>query len=81
MLFGIPQYVQCILHGLTTVLFCVPFIFAEIESVDLVVAHDGFLCIMEIIRILHSGYFDHRCAYQSVLDLYCCVIVLSDSGD
>ena len=27
--FGIPQYVQCILHGLTTVLLCVPFIFAD----------------------------------------------------
>ena len=26
--FGIPQYTQCILHGLTSVLFCVPFIFA-----------------------------------------------------
>ena len=28
-LFGIPQYVQCILHGLTSVLLCVPFIFAD----------------------------------------------------
>ena len=27
--FGIPQYVQCILHGLTSVLLCVPFIFAD----------------------------------------------------
>ena len=30
--FGIPQYVQCILHGLTSVLFCVPFIFADSEK-------------------------------------------------
>ena len=37
--FGIPQYVQCILHGLTSVLLCVPFIFA---SVDLAVVSDGF---------------------------------------
>ena len=27
--FGIPQYAQCILHGLTSVLLCVPFIFAS----------------------------------------------------
>ena len=29
--FGIPQYVQCTLHGLTSVLLCVPFIFADSE--------------------------------------------------
>ena len=29
--FGILQYVQCILHGLTSVLLCVPFIFADRE--------------------------------------------------
>ena len=29
--FGIPQYVQCILHGLTSVFLCVPFIFADRE--------------------------------------------------
>ena len=27
--FGIPQYVQCILHGLTSVLLCVPFTLAD----------------------------------------------------
>ena len=27
--FGMPQYVQCILLGLTSVLLCVPFIFAR----------------------------------------------------
>ena len=27
--FGIPQYVHSILHGLTSVLLCVPFIFAD----------------------------------------------------
>ena len=26
------QYVQCILHGLTSVLLCVPFIFADSEK-------------------------------------------------
>ena len=30
--FGILQYVQCILHGLTSVLFCIPFIFADGEK-------------------------------------------------
>ena len=30
--FGIPQYVQCIIHGLTSVLLCVPFIFADSEK-------------------------------------------------
>jgi len=29
--FGIPQYAQCILHGLASILFCVLFIFANIE--------------------------------------------------
>ena len=28
---GIPQYTQCILHGLTSVLLCVPFIFVDIK--------------------------------------------------
>ena len=40
--FGILQYVQCILHGLTSVLLCVPFIFVDSKSVDLVVVSDGF---------------------------------------
>ena len=30
--FGILQYIQCILHGLTSVLLCVPFIFADNEK-------------------------------------------------
>ena len=30
--FGIPQYIQSILHGLTSVLLCVPFIFAYSEK-------------------------------------------------
>ena len=40
--FGILQYAQYILHGLTSVLLCVPFIFADSESVNLAVACDGF---------------------------------------
>jgi len=42
---GILQYVQCILQGLTGLLLCVLFIFADSESVNLVVAHDSFLCM------------------------------------
>ena len=30
--FGIPQYIQCILHGLTSVLLCISFIFADSEK-------------------------------------------------
>ena len=30
--FGILQYAQCILHGLTSVLLCVPLIFADSEK-------------------------------------------------
>jgi len=30
--FGIPQYMQGILQGLTSVLLCVPFIFADSEK-------------------------------------------------
>ena len=29
--FGILQYIQCILHGFTSVLLCVPFIFVDNE--------------------------------------------------
>ena len=58
--FGTPQYVQYILQGLTSVLLCVPFIFADSESVNLVVARDGFLCITKIVRMFHGGYLDNR---------------------
>ena len=30
--FCIPQCIQCILHGLTSVLLCVPFIFTDSEK-------------------------------------------------
>ena len=30
--FGLPQHVQCILQGLTSVLLCFPFIFADSEK-------------------------------------------------
>ena len=37
------------------------------KSVNLVVAHDGFLCIMEIVCIFHSGYFNYKGAYELFL--------------
>jgi len=72
-IFGLSQYV-CILHRLTSVLLSVPFIFVDRESVDLVVALDGFFYATEIIHIFYSGYFDYRGAFCAVLDLYCCVM-------
>ena len=40
--FGILQYIQCILHGLTSVLLCVPFIFAGSEKCRFGGSRDGF---------------------------------------
>jgi len=40
--FGALQYVQCILQGLTSVLLCVLFIFADSEKCQF---GDGFLCV------------------------------------
>ena len=57
--FGILQYVQCILYGLTNVL---PFIFVYSEIVVLVVPCDGFLYVMAIFFIvatLITGYFSN----------------------
>ena len=42
MLFGIPQYVQCIIHGLTSVPFVSHSSLLTAKSVDLAVARDGF---------------------------------------
>jgi len=44
-----------------------------VKSINLVVARDGFLCVMEIFCIFHRGYFDYRGAFQTVLDSYCCL--------
>jgi len=69
--FGIPQYVKCVLHGLTSVLLCVPFIFAK--SVDLVVARDDFLCMHNgNCLYFHSGYLDYRGAFRLDLDFLVC---------
>jgi len=67
--FGIPQYVQCILQGLTSVFRSS---LLTVKKHFLVVARDGFLCVTEIVCSFHSGYFDYRGALQTVLSLYCC---------
>ena len=33
------------------------------KSIDLVVVHDGFLCVTEVVRIVHNGYFNYRGAF------------------
>jgi len=65
-------YLQGILLGLTSVLLSS---LLAVKSVDLMVACDGFLCIMEIIGIFHSGHFDYRGAFQVILDLYCSFMI------
>jgi len=43
--FGTPQYVQCILQGLTSVLLLFHSSLLTVNSVNGVVARDGFLCV------------------------------------
>ena len=66
--FGIPQYVQCILHGLTSVLLCVPFIFADSGRCRFGGSVRWLPFVTETVCIFHSGYFDCRGAFQAVLD-------------
>jgi len=47
--FGILQYIQYILHGITSVLPCVHSSLLTAKSVNLVVAHDDFLGVMDIV--------------------------------
>ena len=61
--FGIPQYVQRILHGLTSVLLCVPFIFADSKRCRFSDSTWWLPFVTEIIRIFRSGYFDCRGAF------------------
>jgi len=53
--FGIPQCAHCILHGLTSTLLCVPFIFADIKMCRF----GGCMCNGN--RLYFSlGYLDYR---------------------
>ena len=40
------------------------------------IACDDLLCIAQIV---HSDYFDYRCAFSTVLDSYCCVTGFMDT--
>ena len=46
---------------------CLPscFILLTVKSIDLVVACDGFLCVMEIVYV--CGYLDYRGAFKQSL--------------
>ena len=51
------------------VLLCVPFILLTMNSVNSVVAHDGFLCITEIVPSKSSVFFiDYKVAFQTVIN-------------
>jgi len=54
------QYIQYILHGLTSALLCVPL---TTKSVNSVVAHDGFLFIAEKFLYFYTGYFNYTVAF------------------
>ena len=43
------------------------------KCVNLAVACEWLPFVTEIIHIFHSGYFDCRGAFQTILDSYCCV--------
>jgi len=74
--FSIPQYVQCIPQGLTSVLLCVPFIFASIKKRQFGGCTWWLLLLTQIINIFHYGYLDYKGTFQTVLDLYCCATSL-----
>ena len=59
--FGIPQYVQCILHR-------PPLIFANSERCRFDGSARWLPFVMEIARTFLSGYFDCRDAFCTVLD-------------
>ena len=70
--FGTLQYIQCILHGLTSVLLWVPFIFSASEKCQF--GGCTWWLMMEMVCIFHGGYFDYGCTFWTVLDSYCCVM-------
>ena len=61
---GLPEtciLAYCSMHNA----FVMDYILLTVKSVNLVAAHDGFLCVMEIAYIFHSAYFDYRGAFIS----------------
>jgi len=49
--FGILQYIRYILHGLTSVLLSVPFMFTNGKKCQFGRKHDCFFCIVEVVSI------------------------------
>jgi len=60
--FTIPLYIQYFLHGLASVLLCIPF---TAKSVDFVVGMWWLPFVTEIVRNFHSDYFDSRDSFQT----------------
>jgi len=69
--FGVLLFIQCILHGLTSALHSSSLL--TIKSVNFVVHTWWLLFVMEIVCNFHSGCFDCRGSFQTVVDLYCCI--------
>ena len=71
--FGILQYVQCILYGLTSVLLCVPFIFADSKKCQFGSSTRWLPFIMEIVRSLQKcfsniSWFEMLCNGLNIAD-------------
>ena len=66
--FGIPQCIQCMLDGLSCVLLCVPFIFADSAKCRFtVVLCKDSLRLTGIVRVFHCDWVDCRDPSPSVL--------------
>jgi len=70
---GAPLFMQCILHGLTSALLSVPFIFFHHKSINFVVCTWWLPLVMKIICDFHSGHFGCRGSFLTVVDLYYCI--------
>ena len=60
--FGIPHYIQCMHHGLTFILLCVLFIFADNTSLQFTVARNvlAITFMTWIICIFYSNWINYR---------------------
>jgi len=57
-------YIQCIYHGITSVLLCVLFIFTNSEKCQFGGGTWWLPFTIEIVCIFHSGYFDYKAKYK-----------------
>jgi len=49
-----------------------------VKNVNLVVARDGFFCVIDIVQIFHSSYLDYRGASQTGFVLLCNKLNIAD---